>query len=207
MSADYSFDLKDLNVSRETFDRLSIYAKLVTRWNPKINLVSRNSLNDMWTRHVLDSIQVFRCSEKADHWVDLGSGGGFPGMVCAIMAIEDAPDTRFTLVESDQRKSAFLRTVARECKANCTVISKRIEVIDPLNADILSARALADLRTLMSFCDRHLDRSGVALLPKGENWKKELSQAQEDWNFQAEPITSLTEPKAVILKVKGVSRG
>ncbi len=207
MSVNVSPELRDMNVSRETFERLSIYADLVARWNPRINLVSRNSLTELWTRHILDSVQVFRCSEHADHWVDLGSGGGFPGLVCAIMAIEESPNTRFTLVESDQRKSAFLRTVARECNAKCTVISKRIEAIDPLHADILSARALADLTTLISFCDRHLDKSGVALLPKGENWKKELSDAREGWNFQAEPITSLTEPKAVILKVKGVTRG
>jgi len=207
MTDDYSSELQELNVSRETFDRLSIYVDLVCRWNPKINLVSRNSLKEIWTRHVLDSVQVYRCSEPADHWVDLGSGGGFPGMVCAIMAIEESPETRFTFVESDQRKSAFLRTVARKCGVKCTVISKRIESVDPLNADILSARALADLETLISFCHRHLSDSGVALLPKGENWKKELDDAREEWNFQAEPITSLTEPKAVILKVKGVTRG
>ncbi len=207
MMVGFSRELQDMNVSRETFDRLSIYADLVARWNPKINLVSRNSLKEIWTRHILDSVQVFRCAPPFGHWVDIGSGGGFPGMVCAIMAIEECPDTRFTLVESDQRKSAFLRTVARECKANCAVISRRIETVEPLNADILSARALADLRTLISFCDRHLSNSGTALLPKGESWKKELAEAREEWNFQAEPITSLTEPKAVILKIKGVTRG
>ncbi|WP_170335772.1 16S rRNA (guanine(527)-N(7))-methyltransferase RsmG [Ruegeria arenilitoris] len=199
--------LERLDVSRETLDRLSIYVDLVARWNPKINLVSRKSLEDIWDRHILDSVQVFRLADKVDRWVDLGSGGGFPGMVCAIMAIETSPETRFTFVESDQRKSAFLRTVSRECGANCKVISKRIEAVEPLNADILSARALADLRQLMSFCDRHLGENGTALFPKGAIWKKELSDAREEWNFEAEPITSLTEPQAVILKIKGVSRG
>ncbi|WP_037314710.1 16S rRNA (guanine(527)-N(7))-methyltransferase RsmG [Ruegeria halocynthiae] len=203
-----SFGLFDgLDVSRETFDRLKTYVELVQRWNPKINLVSRNSLNEVWTRHILDSVQVYRCADSFDVWADLGSGGGFPGMVCAIMAIEEAPDARFVFVESDQRKSAFLRNVARECGAKCTVLSKRIEAVDPLNADILSARALADLPTLMSFCDRHLSYSGTALLPKGASWKKELEDTHEEWNFEAEPITSLTEPQAVILKIKGVSRG
>lgn len=199
--------LNGLNVSRETLDRLEVYVNLVKRWNPKINLVSRNSLNDIWTRHILDSVQVFRCAEGFQTWVDLGSGGGFPGMVCAIMAADEAPDTHFTFVESDQRKSAFLRTVARECGAKCTVISKRIEDVEPLNADILSARALADLKMLLSFSDRHLGRSGTALLPKGANWKKELNDAREEWKFDCEPITSLTEPQAVILRIKGVSRG
>ena len=200
-------EFSDLSVSRETIERLEVYADLVKRWNPKINLVSRNSLQDLWTRHIKDSVQVFRCTDPNGHWVDLGSGGGFPGLVCAIMAIEEAPDVKFTLVESDQRKSAFLRTVIRECHANCRVISKRIEAIEPLHADILSARALADLKTLISFCNRHLSSSGIALLPKGANWKKELSDAREEWKFDAEPITSLTEPQAVILKIKGVTRG
>lgn len=128
-------------------------------------------------------------------------------MVCAIMAIEEAPEARFTFVESDQRKSAFLRSVARECGANCSIVSKRIESVDALNADILSARALADLSTLLSFCDRHLKESGTALLPKGVSWKKELNDARKEWNFDCEPITSLTEPQAVILRIKGVSRG
>ncbi|WP_171212127.1 16S rRNA (guanine(527)-N(7))-methyltransferase RsmG [Ruegeria sp. HKCCA5426] len=197
----------DLDVSRETFERLAKYVELVKRWNPKINLVSRNSLAEIWTRHIKDSVQVYRCAESFRNWADLGSGGGFPGMVCAIMAIEENPNAQFTLVESDQRKSAFLRTVARECGAKCSVVSKRIEIVNPLDADVLSARALADLTVLLSFCDRHLGSSGTALLLKGATWKKELEDARKEWNFQAEPITSLTEPQAVILKIKGVSRG
>ncbi|WP_425084064.1 16S rRNA (guanine(527)-N(7))-methyltransferase RsmG [Ruegeria profundi] len=200
-------EFSKFDVSRETFDRLDTYVELLKRWNPKINLVSRNSLEDIWDRHILDSVQVFRCAMATDTWVDIGTGGGFPGMVCAIMALEESPNTRFQFVESDQRKSAFLRNVARECGVTCQVISKRIESVEPLEADILSARALADLRTLLSFCDRHLSENGTALLPKGANWKKELSEAQEEWKFDVEPITSLTEPQAVILKIKGVSRG
>ena len=200
-------EFSKFDVSRETFDRLDTYVELVKRWNPKINLVSKNSLEDIWNRHILDSVQVFRCVTAAGTWVDIGTGGGFPGMVCAIMALEESPNTRFQFVESDQRKSAFLRNVARECGVTCQVISKRIESVEPLEADILSARALADLRTLLSFCDRHLSENGTALLPKGANWKKELSEAQEEWKFDVEPITSLTEPQAVILKIKGVSRG
>ncbi|SLN43120.1 16S rRNA (guanine(527)-N(7))-methyltransferase RsmG [Ruegeria meonggei] len=198
---------EEMNVSRETFDRLNTYVELVRRWNPKINLVSRNSLADIWTRHILDSVQVYRCADSFQHWCDLGSGGGFPGMVCAIIAIEEAPQAQFSFVESDQRKAAFLRNVARECGANCRVFSIRIEIVDPMSADILSARALADLKTLMSFCDRHLSQTGTALLPKGASWKKELEDAREQWSFQFEPITSLTEPQAVILRIKGVSRG
>jgi len=196
-----------LDVSRETSRRLEIYAALVQKWNPRINLVSRKSLDDLWERHIVDSIQVFRNAPKASHWVDLGSGGGFPGIVAAILAIEDMPEARFTLIESDQRKSAFLRTAARETGANCTVIAKRIEAVDPQNADVLSARALADLSVLLEFAERHLAPGGTALFPKGATWKKELDAARAQWKFDAEPITSQTEPSASILKITGVSRG
>ena len=196
-----------LNVSRETFERLCAYVALVERWNPSINLVSRNSLRAIWSRHIKDSVQVFRCTDPAPHWVDLGSGGGFPGMVSAIMAIEVAPDMQFTLIESDQRKSVFLRNVARECGANCRVTSRRIEEVEPQNADILSARALADLTHLLSLCDRHLNVDGIALLSKGVSWKSELADARKEWKFVVEPITSFTEPQAAILKIKGVNRG
>lgn len=207
MTGSHVLGAEDLSVSRETFDRIETFVSLVQRWNPKINLVSRNSLKEIWTRHILDSVQVFRCIEPPDHWVDLGSGGGFPGIVCALMAVEASPKTRFTLVESDQRKSAFLRTAVRELGANCQVISKRIEAVEPLNADVLTARALAELSKLLSFSDLHLRETGVALFPKGATWKKEIADARQEWNFEAEPITSLTEPQAVILKIKGVSRG
>ncbi|MEX5598223.1 16S rRNA (guanine(527)-N(7))-methyltransferase RsmG [Pseudophaeobacter sp. C1-32P7] len=198
--------LERLNVSRETLDRLKIFEQVLQKWNPKINLVSRNSLDDLWTRHIIDSVQVFRCVSPPNHWVDMGSGGGLPGVIVAIMAAEESPNTKVTLIESDQRKSAFLRTAARECGAKLTVISKRIEQADPQNADVLSARALADLSLLLEFSERHLSPTGTALFPKGANWKKEVDNARQRWRFDFEPITSLTEPDAVVLKIEGVAR-
>ncbi|MEX5578192.1 16S rRNA (guanine(527)-N(7))-methyltransferase RsmG [Pseudophaeobacter sp. A-200-2] len=198
--------LERLNVSRETLDRLKIFEQVLLKWNPKINLVSRNSLDDLWTRHIIDSVQVFRCVSPPNHWVDMGSGGGLPGVIVAIMAAEESPNTKVTLIESDQRKSAFLRTAARECGAKLTVISKRIEQADPQNADVLSARALADLSLLLEFAERHLSPTGIALFPKGANWKKEVDNARQRWRFDFEPITSLTEPDAVVLKIEGVAR-
>lgn len=198
--------LEQLNVSRETFERLQVFEAVIRKWNPSINLVSRNSMAELWERHIVDSVQVFRATEPKGHWVDLGSGGGFPGLIISILAHEEAPDLNVTLVESDQRKSAFLRNAARECGVKCKVISKRIEQAEPQNADILSARALADLSLLLEFADRHLSPGGVALFPKGVSWKKELEQARNKWSFDAEAITSLTEPDAAILKIKGVTR-
>jgi len=198
--------LEDLNVSRETLKRLEIFEQVILKWNPKINLVSKSSLPLLWTRHIADSVQVFRCTDIPDHWVDIGSGGGFPGLIIAILAADEAPETKITLIESDQRKSAFLRTAARECGARVSVISKRIEQAEPQNAGVLSARALADLSLLLEFAERHLAAGGTALFPKGESWKKEVDNAQERWRFDAEPVRSLTEQEAVILKIRGVAR-
>lgn len=197
----------DLNVSRETMNRLTIYADLLEKWNPRINLVSKSTIPDLWTRHIVDSAQIFDLApQPAGHWVDLGSGGGFPGLVIAIMGMECGSPSRVTLVESDARKSAFLRTVIRETGAPATVVTERIEGIPALNADVLSARALAELSDLLGYCAQHLSRDGVALFPKGVQWEKELAQAQTQWRFDHEVAKSRTENGPVILKISGVSR-
>ncbi|MCJ8335992.1 MAG: 16S rRNA (guanine(527)-N(7))-methyltransferase RsmG, partial [Epibacterium sp.] len=171
------------------------------------NLVSRSTLPHLWNRHILDSIQVFEAIQQpTGHWVDIGSGGGMPGVIIAICAAEKAPALRVTLIESDQRKSAFLRTAARECGVSVNVISERIETAEPQSADVLSARALADLSQLCEFSERHLKKEGLCIFPKGGNWKKEVDNASQQWRFEWEAITSLTEPQAVILKMKGVER-
>ncbi|MFW8593823.1 16S rRNA (guanine(527)-N(7))-methyltransferase RsmG [Cribrihabitans neustonicus] len=200
--------LEQLDVSRETLARLEKFEQVICKWNPKINLVSRHSLKDLWTRHIVDSIQVFRCagSAPAGKWVDIGSGGGFPGLIIAILSAEEAPDLEVVLIESDQRKAAFLRTAARECGVKVEVRSERIEKAPPQEADIMSARALADLALLFEFTERHLKPGGVALFPKGASWKKEVDNAQGRWRFDAEPVSSITENEAVILKIRGVAR-
>lgn len=199
--------LDQLNVSRETIERLEKFEEVLLKWNPRINLVSKSSLTDLWQRHIADSVQVFTCVEDAgESWLDIGSGGGFPGIVVAIMAAERSPKTKVTLIESDQRKSAFLRTAARECGVSISVLTERIEHAVPQNADILSARAVADLDALLEFSQRHLAVGGTSVFPKGANWKKEVDKAAQRWRFDVEPITSLTETEAVILKIKGVAR-
>ena len=197
----------ELNVSRETMERLKTFDATLQKWNPRINLVSKSTIPDLWTRHILDSIQVFEAiDDPKGHWVDMGSGGGLPGVIVAICAADKAPDLSVTLIESDQRKSAFLRTAARECGVKINVISERIEAAAAQSADILSARALADLSQLCEFSERHLKKDGVCIFPKGGNWKKEVDNALQQWRFEWEAITSLTEPQAVILKMKGVER-
>lgn len=199
--------LLDLNVSRETSERLETYAALLVKWNPAINLVSKSSLAEVRSRHFADSAQLFAlCPPEARHWADLGSGGGFPGLVIAIIAAELAPDLSVTLVESDARKSAFLATVARETGVAATVRSERIEALSPLAADVLSARALAPLPQLLGFTERHLAAAGRALFPKGATYQAEVDESLADWRFDLQKHASKTDPRAVILAIEGVSR-
>ena len=198
--------LEQLNVSRETSERLRIYVELLKKWTAKINLVSKSSLDQVWTRHIWDSAQLFEFAPPAGHWVDLGSGGGFPGLVIACLAADSAPEMRMTLIESDQRKAAFLRTVVRETGVRATVLVERAENAAPQEADVLSARALSDLTTLLGFAELHRRQGGIALFQKGINWEKEVTDALTTWSFEHEVIKSKTEPGAVILKIGGATR-
>ncbi|MBR9837601.1 MAG: 16S rRNA (guanine(527)-N(7))-methyltransferase RsmG [Rhodobacteraceae bacterium] len=194
--------LPGLDVSRETQEKLDHLVALLAKWSPRINLVSRTTLEDSWTRHILDSAQVFSVPDvRSGLWADFGSGGGFPGLVVAILAQELAPGLKVTLVESDQRKSVFLRTALRETDVDAQVLSERIEKVPPLQADVISARALADLTVLLSYADRHMSRSGQAVFLKGANWKKELEAARESWKFDCAERKSITDPNAVVLSI------
>lgn len=194
------------DVSRETFERLEVYVALIEKWNPKINLVSKSSLPEIWDRHIWDSAQIFDIAVEGSVWADFGSGGGLPGIVLAIFAKELRPDMQFYLVESDQRKCAFLRNAVREIGLNVKVHAERIEALDPIGASVISARALTDLNGLLEFVERHSAKNGVAILPKGETWEKEILQAQENWSFEYEEITSKTNNDAAILKIKDFAR-
>ncbi len=186
-----------VDVSRETLDMLERYAALLRQWNKKINLISPSTLEHLWTRHFLDSAQLIACAPQAKHWVDFGSGGGFPGAVVAILC---GARTRTTLIEADQRKAAFLRAVARET-VPFEVISKRIEDADRQYADVVSARALAPLPVLLGYVSRHLSQSGRAVLPKGRKADEELREALEHWRFDCETYPSKTDPDAVIFRI------
>ena len=198
----------DLNVSRETFMKLERYVSLVKKWTPKINLISKSTVPTIWSRHIQDSLQVYRAGPVAfDRWLDLGSGAGFPGVVVAIMSCENPTEGSVGLVESDQRKSAFLRAALREADAKGTVFPERIESLAPQGADVVSARALSDLRTLLGFAHRHLTTGGIALFPKGATWEKEVSDARNEWSFTCEARKSDTEEGSVVLRIGEITRG
>lgn len=196
-----------VDVSRETIRLLERLEALLKKWNPAINLVSPRTLAEIWTRHFLDSAQILQSVAQApQHWADLGSGGGFPGLVVGVLAKEQFPDMQLTLVESDKRKAAFLLNAVRDLGLSAVVADQRIESLDPLKADVLSARALAPLETLLSYAERHLSPTGIALFPKGNRWREEVAQAQQTWSFEVEPKPSATDPESVVLKIKGLHR-
>ena len=194
-----------LDVSRETNERLAALVALLTKWNATVNLVSKDTLAQVWDRHIIDSAQIFNLGDSAASWVDMGSGGGFPGLVVAILAAEKRPLMQIVLIESDQRKAAFLRQASQSLGISVKVISERIEAVEPLNADVVSARALAPLPLLCSFASRHLAANGAAIFLKGRNFQAELIAAQEHWNFSLESYQSVTDVSSSVLVLKGIA--
>lgn len=197
----------EFNVSRETMERFDAYLAILTKWNNRINLVSKSTLATAWQRHFSDSLQLWPLRpDFAAQWIDLGSGAGFPGLVMAIMAKDVRIPLKTTLIESDQRKSAFLHAAALACDVSVTVLSERIEAVPPRNADILSARALAPLDILLGYAEKHRDPSGICLFPKGETVHKEIEDALRRWQFEYRIHSSRTDPRAAIVEIGALAR-
>lgn len=166
------------SVSRETYDRFSIYVELLKRWQKMINLVAPSTLEHAWLRHVLDSSQIFDLAPDARVWVDLGSGAGFPGLITAIH-LTHLGAGNVSLIESDKRKCAFLREVIRETGARADVFNARIEdAVPKLTSDveIVSARALASLGALLQLSDSLMVKGARALFLKGKDVNRELTE-------------------------------
>ena len=186
-------------VSRETSVRLDALTRLIRKWSPVINLVAPEDLPELETRHIDDCLQVAPLV-PAGRILDLGSGGGLPGLVVAA-ATQGRPRT-LTLVESDQRKAAFLRTAIREMAlSDVDVLAKRAEEIALQRADAVTARALAPLPKLLGLVDRHLGANGVALLMKGRQWRSEVDEARQMWDFTLDAVPSTSQHGAAILHV------
>lgn len=199
-------DVGGVGVSRETLERLEHFSAAVEKWTKTINLIAPGTVDALWDRHIVDSAQIFRFSPTgARHWVDIGSGGGFPGLVVSVLAKQHAPSMTTTLIESDQRKAVFLRSVIRDLDLHCAVIADRIEQAPAVKADIASARALASLSAIIPLLYRHLDQGGAALLHKGKRFREEIADARKSWSFDLEDHPSLTDPDARLLAIHGIS--
>lgn len=193
------------DVSRGTFDDLSELVGLLKKWNRTINLVSPSTLPDAWTRHIIDSAQLYPLLvDSAKEVADIGTGGGFPGLVLAILAKHHSPERHVTMIESDKRKCAFLLTVSSKLNLNATVVAERIEHADPSQADVLTSRALAPLSQLLGYAHRHLKSDGTALLLKGRTAEAEIEEALASWSLDLKRRVSKTTDDAVILEISNL---
>ena len=195
----------DLNVSRETFEKLELLERELRRWQAIKNLVGPATLDRIWDRHIVDSLQLLDLAPDAGTWLDLGAGAGFPGLVLAIAGAERGLQVH--LVESNSRKCAFLRHIARLTGAPAKVHEARLETLVPDfvgKADVVSARALASLTMLLDWTEPLLKAGTMGLFPKGRDAEIELTEARKKWTFEAEILPSLTDPEARILRITSI---
>jgi 16S rRNA (guanine527-N7)-methyltransferase len=205
-AAQFQAELQGLgvNVSRETISALETYAALLRKWQKAINLVSAATLEDVWRRHFLDSAQLLPLLPEGDgHVTDLGSGAGFPGLVLALLT-----GRPINLVESDQRKAAFLGEVSRAtgCAGRVQIHAARVEALKPWASPVITARALADLTQLLDWASPFLSTASVCVFPKGAKAEDELTAALRVWKMTVERVRSVTDPTGLILRLSHLER-
>lgn len=196
-------------VSRETFRRLDLIAELLRKWQKTINLVAPATLPEVWSRHIADSLQLINhVPADVARWVDLGSGGGFPGLVIAAVLAE-RPGADVHLVESDTRKSAFLREASRVAELPVRVHAQRIEQVAQTLApgtQVVSARALAPLPKLLELAEPFLSAGALGVFPKGRDAERELTEARKGWTLDCDLRASVSDREARVLLVRSARR-
>jgi 16S rRNA (guanine527-N7)-methyltransferase len=206
LTADRALVLAQLDVSRETISRLDIFVDLLLTWQAKTNLVANSTVGEIWTRHIADSLQLLKLAPTARTWADLGSGGGFPGLVIAC-ALEAGGSV--ALVESNMKKAAFLREAARATAAPATIHAMRIEdfILRQLAVpDVVTARALAPLPKLLAYVAPFVEKGAQALLLKGQDVEVELTEASKYWNIRADLVASATDAGGRIVVIRDLQR-
>ena len=190
--------LEHVDVSRETIEKLEIYANLLLRWQFKINLISTNSLKQAWHRHFLDSAQIFSIlPNKATSAIDVGTGAGFPGLVLSIMGFENVQ-----LVEQNKKKCAFLYEVIRETEATASVHPCKIEKLPIKDYDVVLARAFMALDGLLKVVSPFFGKDTLGIFPKGLKVNQELTAASKNWKMKTAIKQSITSPDGKIVLVK-----
>jgi 16S rRNA (guanine527-N7)-methyltransferase len=209
LAADRARALALTPVSRETSERLDRFVELLLTWQRTTNLIAPSTIPQLWTRHVADSLQLIDLAPDARVWVDLGSGGGFPGLVIAC-ALAGKPGATVHLVESNAKKAAFLREAQRVTGAPTRVHVERINEFagrfeSPV--EVVCARAVAPLKSLLDQCFPLLGKNDVTgLFPKGQNAELELGEACKSWNIKVNLVPSRTEPAGRIVVVRNLAR-
>jgi 16S rRNA (guanine527-N7)-methyltransferase len=208
LAADREAALALVPVSRETLDRLDRFVATLLTWQQRINLIAPTTVRAIWTRHVADSLQLLQLAPSARVWLDLGSGGGFPGFALAC-ALAERPGATVHLVESNGKKAAFLREAVRVTGAPAIVHQARIEQMGTkldVPVDVVTARALASLNELLVLAEPWMKRGAQALFPKGQDVGAELTEASKYWNIEAVLAPSQTDLHARIVSVSRAER-
>jgi 16S rRNA (guanine527-N7)-methyltransferase len=208
LAADREAALALVPVSRETLDRLDRFVATLLTWRQRINLIAPATIPKVWTRHVADSLQLLSLAPDARVWLDLGSGGGFPGLVIAC-ALAETPGARVHLVESNGKKTAFLREAVRITGAPAIVHQARIEqtgtrIDEPI--EIVTARAVAPLSDLLALAEPWLKKGAQALFPKGQDVGGELTKASKYWSIEAVLVPSKTDRTGRIVQIEQADR-
>ncbi|MGH6726848.1 MAG: 16S rRNA (guanine(527)-N(7))-methyltransferase RsmG [Pseudolabrys sp.] len=195
-------------VSRETEQRLLMFVEALLLWQERINLVAESTLPLIWTRHIADSLQLVALAPHATLWADFGSGAGFPGIPLAC-ALADTPGAMVHLVESVGKKANFLREVVRKLGLPAQVHQERAEKFAESCAepvDVVTARALAPLKTLCDQAFPLIAKGALGLFPKGQDVEAELTQAAKYWRLEASTVPSVTNPASKIVVLRGLRR-
>lgn len=194
--------LAKFNVSRETIQRLEVYEQLLTRWVKVTNLIGPTELEYLWTRHLVDSLQLKALCQPGQIWVDLGTGAGLPGLVLALDSVADEL-AHYHLVEPDGRKCAFLREVVRATGAHATVHRARAEDVLPQlgRVNIIASRAMAPLENLVRVSEELLRSGAIGLFPKGRGYRAEVETVSHLDGLVVEVVPSITSDDAAIIRV------
>ena len=195
------------NVSRETIDELKKYEALVVEWNAKFNLISKSSVQYIWKRHILDSLQLCQFLKNTDKVMfDFGSGAGFPAIVLSIVSKQLFPELKIYLIESISKKALFLNVVKDILNLNIEVINDRIENIKTENVDVISSRAMASLDKLMEYSKPFCSKNTRLIFPKGGKYQDEIDLSQKSWSFDLDIVQSETDESGKILYIKNLRR-
>jgi 16S rRNA (guanine527-N7)-methyltransferase len=195
----YQLLSKHINVSRETAKKLEIFAELLKNKNSQINLIGRNTVSDIYQRHILDSLQLLKYINIEKKILDFGTGAGFPGLVLNI-----AGANNITLVESIKKKCNFLIEVKEQLALSCTIKNERIESLTSLNNEIITARAVAPLSKLIALVYNQQQENTECFFFKGKNYQQEILEAKKIWKFNYKSYKSLTSKEGVILNISNI---
>jgi 16S rRNA (guanine527-N7)-methyltransferase len=204
LAADRARALALVPVSRETVARLDRFAALLVEWQSRFNLIAASTASHIWTRHIADSLQLVGLASKARKWADLGSGAGFPGVPIACALAEQA-DAEVHLIESNNKKAAFLREAIKATGAPAVVHAERVADFSKRfrgELEVVTARALAPLPKLLSIAYPLLKTGAEGIFPKGQDVEAELTQAAKCWSIQASLVPSRTDPKSRVVLIR-----